>query len=250
MAHWDAQLYSGQHGFVFRYGEGLLPLLEAKAGERILDLGCGTGELTAKIAVTGAVVTGLDAAASMLQRAREAHPAIAFLEADARSFDLPEKGFDAVFSNAVLHWIHEARAVLDRCYLHLRPGGRFVAELGGFGNCAQVIAAAQSAGRTLGLELEHPWYYPNIATYTRELDAAGFAVDSAQLFDRFTKLDDPVLGLRNWLTMFGGAMLAKVPEPQREAFWQACEETARPALFRGGNWYADYRRLRIVAHRP
>ena len=250
MAQWDAQLYSDKHGFVFAYGEGLLPLLAAQPGERILDLGCGTGQLTAKIAALGATVTGLDSSAPMLDQARAAYPAIAFHQADARSFDLAEKGFDAVFSNAVLHWIHQPRAVLDCCFAHLRPGGRFVAELGGFGNCAQVIAAAQAAGRHLGLELQHPWYYPAIAAYTHELDAAGFAVDSAQLFDRFTKLDDPVLGLRNWLTMFGGSMLERVPAAQREEFWRVCEEHARPALFRDGMWYADYRRLRVVAHRP
>ena len=250
MPQWDAQLYSGQHGFVFQYGEGLLPLLQAEAGERILDLGCGTGQLTAKIAATGAVVTGVDSSASMLADARVAYPDIPFVEADARTFALAEIGFDAVFSNAVLHWIHEARAVLDRCFLHLRPGGRFVAELGGFGNCAQVIAAAQHAGRELGLTLEHAWYYPTIAAYTRELDAAGFAVDSAQLFDRFTKLDDPAHGLRNWLTMFGGALLERVPLDRRDEFWRICEEQARPALFREGIWHADYRRLRVVAHRP
>ena len=116
MAQWDAQLYSDKHGFVFAYGEGLLPLLAAQPGERILDLGCGTGQLTAKIAALGATVTGLDSSAPMLDQARASCPSIAFHQADARSFDLPEKGFDAVFSNAVLHWIHQPRAVLDCCF--------------------------------------------------------------------------------------------------------------------------------------
>lgn len=250
MNQWDAQLYSGQHNFVFHYGEGLLPLLQAQPGERIIDLGCGTGQLTAKIAAAGAIVTGIDSSASMLAEARAAYPAIDFREADARAFDLPEKPYDAVFSNAVLHWVPQARAVADRCFVHLRPGGRFVVEFGGHGNVAGIVAAAQTAGGELGLALQHAWYFPTIATYTSALEQAGFAVDSAQLFDRFTQLDDPKLGLRQWLTMFGAMLLEPVPAAQREDFWVRFEHHARPALFRDGHWYADYRRLRVVAHRP
>jgi trans-aconitate methyltransferase len=247
---WDARLYSDRHNFVFQYGEGLLPLLAAQPGERILDLGCGTGQLTAKIAETGARVTALDSSAAMLEQARPACPEISFHQADARSFDLPEKNFDAVFSNAVLHWVPEAEAAAERCFAHLRPGGRFVAEFGGYRNVAQVIAAAFGAGREMGHQLRHPWYYPSIATYSAVLEGAGFEVDSAWLFDRFTPLDDPVHGLRHWLTMFGTTILAGVPEERLGEFWERCEAQARPALFRDGRWHADYRRLRIVAHRP
>jgi trans-aconitate methyltransferase len=247
---WDAQLYSTRHNFVFQYGEGLLPLLQAQAGERILDLGCGTGELTAKIAAAGARVTALDSSAAMLERARAAHPGVEFIEADARSFDLAGKPFDAIFSNAVLHWIPEAAAVAARCLAHLRPGGRLVVEFGGAGNVAQVIAAAQTAGEELGFRLTHPWYYPTIGAYAAVLEGAGFAVDSAQLFDRPTRLEDPETGLRDWLTMFGAAVLAPVPADGREEFWRRFEAAARPRLFRDGAWFADYRRLRVVAHRP
>ena len=248
--NWDAALYSDRHNFVFQYGEGLLPLLDAKEGERILDLGCGTGQLTAKIAALGARVTGIDSSAAMLAQARAAHPAVEFLEADARAFVIDGGPFDAIFSNAVLHWIHEAGAVAERCLAHLRPGGRLVVEFGGYGNCAQVITAALAAGAEMGLSLRHGWYYPSIATYSGVLEKAGFAVDSAQLFDRFTKLDDPVTGLRDWLTMFGQAILAPVPVTALDEFWERCERHARPVLFRDGHWHADYRRLRVVAHRP
>lgn len=249
-SQWDAQLYSDRHNFVFQYGAGLLPLLDARAGERIIDLGCGTGQLTAKIAETGAEVIALDSSASMLAQARAAYPHIRFVEADARHFDLPEKGYDAIFSNAVLHWIPEASDAAERCWAHLRGGGRLVAEFGGFRNCAGIIAAAQAAGRELGWALEHKWYYPSIATYSGVLDQAGFEVDSMQLFDRPTKLDDPERGLREWLTMFGQALLAPIPAAQLGDFWTRFEAHARPVLFCDGSWYADYRRLRVVAHRP
>src|SRR5262245_22336955 len=141
---WDAGLYDGRHAFVWRHGASLVELLAPKPGERVLDLGCGTGHLTARIAEAGAVAVGLDGSAEMLKQARAAYPQLEFVQADARDFRFDEP-FDAVFSNAVLHWINEPAAVIRCVRDALKPGGRFVAEFGGRGNVRAVVAALQAA---------------------------------------------------------------------------------------------------------
>jgi ubiquinone/menaquinone biosynthesis C-methylase UbiE len=139
---WDAGLYDEKHSFVWKMADGLLELLEARRDEHILDIGCGTGHLTAKIAATGAKVTGIDRSPEMIRQAREGHPAIRFEVADATN--VPFQGsFDAVFSNATLHWIKEPETVVREISRLLRPGGRFVAEFGGHGNIAVLVAAAE-----------------------------------------------------------------------------------------------------------
>jgi trans-aconitate methyltransferase len=131
--NWNAALYENKHAFVWQYGEDLLQLLNPKQGERILDLGCGTGQLTEKIATFGAVVMGIDNAPAMIEKARQNYPHLRFDVADARNFQV-EQPLDAVFSNAALHWIKEPDAVINCVHQALKPGGRFVAEFGGKGN--------------------------------------------------------------------------------------------------------------------
>ena len=245
---WDAGLYDDRHAFVWKHGESLLDLLRPAAGERILDLGCGTGHLTARLAEMGAEVVGLDSSAAMLEQARAAHPHLELVRGDARTFTFA-RPFDAVFSNAALHWIVEAEAVVRRVRDCLRPGGRFVAELGGHGNVAIIRRAMRTAADGLGLALAEPlWYFPGVATYAGLLEAAGLEVRLALLFDRPTPLEGPD-GLRAWVRMFAATALEAVPEPRRAAFLTATEEAARPELFRDGGWQADYRRLRVVAYR-
>jgi trans-aconitate methyltransferase len=246
--HWNAGLYDGQHGFVWRHGEALVELLAARPGERILDLGCGTGHLTARLAEAGAVVVGLDSSADMLAQARSAYPRLEFVQADARDFHFPQP-FDAVFSNAVLHWIKQPEAVIRCVHDALRPGGRFVAEFGGRGNVRAVIAALRTAAGQVGVRLEEPlWYYPGVGEYTGLLEANGLEVQLALLFDRPTPLQGPD-GLRGWVRMFAGGVLEAIPGERHDEFLRAVEEAARPALFRDGGWFADYRRLRVAAVR-
>src|SRR2546423_15463085 len=130
---WDPGLYDGKHAFVWQYGASLVELLQPRPGERILDLGCGTGHLTAQLAAAGANVLGIDSDAAMIEQARKAYPALHFEQRDARDFHFDEP-FDAVFSNAVLHWIKEPERVIVCLRRALKPGGRFVAEFGGRGN--------------------------------------------------------------------------------------------------------------------
>src|SRR5580700_8966364 len=137
---WDSSLYDDRHSFVWRAGASLVELLDPKPGERILDLGCGTGHLTAKIAEAGVEVTGLDSSTSMIAQARQNFPGLKFSLADARDFRF-DRPFDAVFSNAALHWIHDAEAVVRSIAAALRPGGRFVLEMGVRGNIARIRKA-------------------------------------------------------------------------------------------------------------
>ncbi len=162
---WDAALYDDRHSFVWKRGAALIELLAPRSGEWVLDLGCGTGHLTAKIAEAGAEVIGIDSSPEMIEEARRLYPGLPFGVGDARDFHFDEP-FDAVFSNAVLHWIkppEEAVACVRRA---LKPGGRFVAEFGGRGNVAAIIGALDAAACAIGLGAwGHPWYYPSIGEY-------------------------------------------------------------------------------------
>lgn len=244
---WDADLYDAKHGFVTEHGRGLLDLLSPQPGERVLDLGCGTGDLAAAIAGRGATVVGLDASADMLTTAQEKYPDISFVQGDAAHFTLRDP-FDAVFSNAALHWVPEADAAVRSIARVLRPGGRFVAEFGGRGNIRSIVDAVRRAAReVVGHDIRHRWYFPSVGEYAGLLERHGLEVRFAALFDRPTPLADSDRGLRTWLTMFWADLLSEVPADRRDAVIARAEDLARPALFRDGSWIADYRRLRVVA---
>lgn len=245
VSDWNSELYESSHGFVWRYGSDVLARLEPQAGESILDLGCGTGQLTAQIAAAGATVLGLDSSPAMVGQARQNYPKLTFRLADARTFAV-EYPVDAVFSNAVLHWVPEAAAVAGRVAAALKPGGRFVAELGGQGNAARIHAALATVLRERGLPVEPGVYFPSVGEYSTVLESQGLEVRWAELFDRPTPLEGAD-GMRAWITMFHSYML---PEAQREAILDQVEDLLRPALFRDGQWFADYRRLRLRAQKP
>ncbi|HKE08546.1 MAG TPA: methyltransferase domain-containing protein [Candidatus Acidoferrum sp.] len=249
-AKWDAGLYDEKHSFVWKLAAGLLELLDAKPGERILDLGCGTGHLAARVADTGAHVVGVDRSPEMVRQAREKYPAQRFEVMDARELTLGG-AFDAVFSNAALHWIKEPERVIVGIGNLLRPGGRFVAEFGGKGNTNELMKAADRAWKKLHLPCPspNPWYYPSVAEYAGLLERNGFEVTYAILFDRPTPLDDGERGLRNWLEMFGASFTEGLPDTKRGRLKEEIEEQLRPIIFRDGQWVMDYRRLRIVAKR-
>jgi trans-aconitate 2-methyltransferase len=243
---WDAARYQDQHSFVWRYGANLLELLDPQPGERILDIGCGTGQLTEEIARRGALVTGIDYSAEMLADARKNFPALKFVLADASSFHFPEP-FDAVFSNAALHWVKDADGSVESIAAALRPGGRFVAEFGGHGNIAIVQAALR---KVLGpsADDQSPWNFPSIGDYAPLLEHHGLEVRNASLFDRPTPLEGEN-GLDHWLRMFGQTYLRPLsPECATDVVRQLVEEL-RPALYRNGIWTVDYRRIRVVALR-
>lgn len=251
MKRWDAALYEGKHSFVWRYGSEVVELLAPGRGERILDLGCGTGALTAEISASGAEVVGIDVSSEMVEQARRNHPHLRFEVADARSFRFDEP-FDAVFSNATLHWVRDQEPAVRSVHRALKPGGRFVAELGGKGNIAGIAAAIYEAFEELDIQVgedPNPWYFPSVGEYATLLESNGFEVGYAALFDRPTTLEDGEAGLRNWMEMFCGSFLAAVPGEKREEFMRSVESRLRPRLYRQGAWVADYRRLRVSAVR-
>jgi trans-aconitate methyltransferase len=250
-ADWDAKLYDAKHDFVWKYGSDVVSLLDPRAGERILDLGCGTGHLTAQIAESGARVTGVDRSAEMVAAARLKYPNLKFEISDARNLTFREE-FDAVFSNATLHWIHEPELVLQGVWRALRPDGRFVAELGGKGNIRVMQDAFDVALGELGLARAgevQPWYYPSVSEYSTLAENNGLEVRHITLFDRPTGLADGAAGMRNWINMFGADYLGKAGAARREEFLGRVEEILRPKLFRDGQWWADYRRLRLAAYK-
>ena len=245
MNQWNVELYESKHGYVWQYGANLLEMLAPQPEERILDLGCGTGQLTAQIAATGATVTGLDAAESAISQCQNNYPEIEFVVGDGANFSRKES-FDAVFSNAALHWINPPAAAAKCIYRVLKPKGRFVAEFGGKGNIEQIITAINLA---LNEPNHNPWYFPSIGEYTSLLERQGFNVNYAILFPRPTKLEGKK-GLANWVEMFAGDRLKELTSTAKTVAIERIESQLRPYLYRDGNWWADYCRIRVIAIKP
>jgi len=238
---WDAGHYEAGFQFVWQYGAGLLEILKPQPGERVLDVGCGTGQLTQEIAQSGAAVVGIDSSPEMVAQARINYPKLTFRLVDAALFRA-DQPFDAVFSNAALHWMKPAKPVVAAMSAALRDGGRLVAEMGGKGNIASVMEALEMVlGRERVEELS-PWYYPSVGEYASLLERHGMAVTSAALFKRPTRMDGQG-GLREWMEMFGTRF--KVDERGLSRM----EEHLRPRLYREGAWWIDYVRLRVVAEK-
>jgi SAM-dependent methyltransferase len=245
-AAWDAEQYEGKYSWVWRLGAGVVELLAPRPGERILDVGCGTGQLTAEISKQGAQVVGLDSAVTMIGQARQNYPGLAFVLGDATNFHF-EEPFDAVFSNAALHWVKQAGAAAESIARALKPGGRFVAEFGGNGNTGSILSALRVV---LGPEFDgrFPWYYPSIAEYASLLERHGLEVRHAELFDRPTPLEGEN-GMEDWLRMFGDSFFKGMPADEVVTKRREVAGLVRPKLYRDGVWTVDYRRLRVVAVR-
>ncbi len=252
MQQWNTSLYDGNHAFVFQFGKDLLSLLKPEPGEHILDIGCGTAHLTQQIAESGANAYGLDASDEMIVEAKRLYPAIPFAVASAANFTLQDldrkEPFDAVFSNATLHWIPDAEGVVRSLSNAIKPQGRFIAEFGGKGNVALLRKAARTALLELtGRDIADRFYFPSPAEYASLLEAHGFRVEALWHFDRPTPLEGED-GAANWLRMFGGAIFVDVDADVREQATVRAQDLLRSsALFHDGAWTADYVRLRIVA---
>jgi SAM-dependent methyltransferase len=254
---WDPEVYGGRFGIVAALGAPVVDWLDPQPGERICDLGCGDGVLTERLVEAGARVVAFDADPAMVAAARDRLGARAEIQrSDARHFTL-DTPVDAVFSSAVLHWVPDASAAAERIVAALRPGGRFVAELGGAGNIAHVMSAIESALADRGHDVPpSPWYYPTIGAYATVLESAGLTVRRAELIDRPTPQQPGDDGLALWLRFFGRHWLTALPEGPdgREAdlVLATASERARDALWDGeaGRWVIDHVRLRVAAVRP
>lgn len=246
---WDATLYDQSFGFVADFGAGLVDLLAPGAGERIIDLGCGIGQLTADIAARGAEVIGIDADPEMIALARQKYPDLKFVCASGEDFSLPEQA-DGVFSNAALHWMKQPEPVIASVKRALKPGGRFVAEMGAYRNVITITEALYRALEEQSVPseaVEFPWYFPRTSAYIALLEAEGFDVTNFIYFVRPTPLDNCPNGLSDWIRMFGGGFLAAVPEGGEEKLMARAEELCRDRLCPDGRWVTDYTRLRFRA---
>jgi len=223
-----------------------MALLAPQAGEAILDLGCGDGALTEKIVAAGAVVTGVDASPGMVAAARTRGLRVDEASADALRYHAE---FDAVFSNAALHWMPNAEAVIAGVWRALKPGGRFVAEMGGLGNIAAIRVALQAVLTRFGIDAEAvaASFYPSPGQYRRLLDEAGFGVRSIELIPRPTPLP---AGMEAWLNTFRNGVLDLLKPEDRSRAVAETVALLRPVLCdANGNWTADYVRLRFAAVR-
>lgn len=252
---WDAalyeKLYEDENSLIWQYGAEAIKLLSPQLGERILDLGCGTGQLSWKIAESGAEVIGIDNSPTMIEQARKTYSDLRFEVADGINFHLCSS-FDAVFSNAALHWIKEPERVIMNIWEALKPGGRFVAEFGGKGNLQAIIAAMYSAIEAINYPTKpemNPWYFPSIAEYATLLEKQGFCVTYATLFERPTRLQGGEAGLRNWIKLIGNNFLLGIPSAQHNDFMRHVEQYLQPNFYRHGSWFADYRTLRVIAQK-
>ena len=239
---WQSETYAKNAAFVPALAADLVDLLAPKRGERILDLGCGDGVLTEKIVAAGAVVVGVDLSASMVEAARARGIDAHIGDAERLTFD---NAFDAVFSNAVLHWTRDIDAVLAGVSRALRTSGRFVGELGAHGNVASIIAASARALERRGLSPGNPWYFPTAVEFTSALKRHHFTIDQITTFERPTVLPTGVPG---WMETFGGPLIRAVDSRDRPVVVREIEEDlAATNRDRDGQWMADYVRLRFVA---
>ncbi len=243
---WDAQAYEKNGAFVHGLAGGVLEWLAAQPGERILDLGCGDGQLTQRIAATGTVVVGVDASPEMLAAARSR--GVDAQEGRAELLPFADRSFDAVFSNAALHWVRGQDEMMAEVRRVLKPGGRFVAEMGGHGNIAAIRVALMAvlARRGYGDREDGVNYYPTPESYTRRLERHGFKVRQIAYFPRPTILSES--GMTGWLRTFRSGVLESLPEEIRETIVEETAALLAPALRdEEGNWTGDYVRLRFIA---
>ncbi|MED1439811.1 methyltransferase domain-containing protein [Aeribacillus composti] len=244
---WNAALYDAKHSFVSKFGEHLLDLLEPKKGERILDLGCGTGDLAWKLYELGVDVVGIDKSENMINQAKAKYPGLSFEVKDVLNLGYRNE-FDAVFSNAVLHWIKPPKQALINIYQALKENGRFVAEFGGKGNVKTITDAIRNELNKLGMEEladQFPWYFPSIGEYSSLMEEVGFRVVFAQHFDRPTPLHGEN-GVKNWIEMFAGSLFNDVADDTKSFIITNIENKLKNTLFQNGKWLADYKRIRVI----
>ncbi|MEH6942885.1 class I SAM-dependent methyltransferase [Bacillus sp. JJ722] len=244
---WNAQLYDGKHSFVSKYGDSIVELLNPQAGEKILDLGCGTGDLAKKISDYSVNVIGVDQSPNMIMQASIKYPNIQFLVQDATKLDYHNE-FDAIFSNATLHWVRPPKQALQCIWNSLKNNGRFIAEFGGKGNVQVITDSIVNQIKAAGLDYlpeQFPWYYPSIGEYSALMEEVGFRVTFAQHFNRPTPLVGHN-GLRNWIEMFGSSFFRDIDQDKKDDIITKVEDHLKDDLYKDGNWLADYKRIRVI----
>lgn len=245
MQTWNAQHYADNARYVADLGLSVLKLLAPKAGQRILDLGCGDGALTLKIAQLGCEVVAVDSSPEQIQAAIELGLNAQVIDGSQLPF---ENEFDAVFSNAALHWMLDADAVINGIYRALKNNGRFVAEFGGSGNIAAITNALSNVLAKRGIQFKdvNPWYFPSVEEYQNRLTQHGFIINTIELIPSPTPLPNDI---SNWLNTFCNWCHAFIAESDWQLFIAELREILIKDLYQESskNWVADYVRLRFSA---
>lgn len=243
---WDAKKYNTTHDFVFKYGAGLLELLP-KESKKILDIGCGTGELTNQIAELGHEVTGVDQSVNMINQAKKSYPKINFLQADILNLMDQSARYDVAFSNAVFHWIPDQDLLLKNINDQLATNGQLICEFGAVGNVQAIREAFGRALNELGVSFEEPFCFTSVEDYRVLLEKNQFEVVEILEYDRPTPLKGGEVGLREWMEQFYADELDELFEEQKEQVLGNMERELKSTLWKVDHWEADYRRLRIKA---
>ena len=238
---WDAADYARVGGFVAELGGAALDLLDPQPGERILDVGCGEGTLTAKIVERGATVLGIDNSPEMIEAARAKGIDAVLMAAEELPF---ESEFDAAFSNATLHWVLEKEQAARAIFRALKPGGRVAGERGGGGTLKSLRVSLDEELIIRGYvaPIEASNWYASPEGFAAVYEAAGFEQVDARLIERPTPIEH---GVAQWVTTFRRGWLdrAQVPEQERAEIGAAVAD-------RLGSNVADYVRLRFIMRKP
>jgi len=245
---WNASLYSNAFSFIPQLGSGLIDLLNLSTSDTVLDIGCGTGELTNQLSTHCKSVIAIDLSATMIAQAKVTFPHIDFRIGSALNFQI-ESPVDAVLSNATLHWVKPPELAIQTIYSALKPSGKFAAEFGGKQNVQTILDGIYNALEKMGKQelWKDYWYFPSLGEYTTLLESAGFRVEQAFHFNRPTPMNDPENGLKNWLRMFVLPHTEVVNKANESEFLNDVETYCRPYLFKDGDWVLDYVRLRVLA---
>jgi ubiquinone/menaquinone biosynthesis C-methylase UbiE len=242
---WESDIYDDKFEYVSRYGLELVELLKPLKNELVLDIGCGTGDISNQVFLRGAKCIGLDISENMISKAKIKYPEIEFIVKDAVEMNYDEK-FDGIISNAALHWIKQPQIVIEAIFRALKKQGRFIAEFGGKGNVDCITKAICEILAKYGCfdEVNSNWYFPGLGECCQLLEEKGFEIISAKMFDRLTCIE---CGMKDWLMMFAGSIFKMLSADERKDVLNEVETRLKSSLFHNGMWYIDYKRLRINA---
>lgn len=243
---WNSDLYEDKHSFVAEYGKYMIDFVNIDKGQKILDLGCGTGVLTNELAKKGSAVTGTDLSKDMVHTAKANYPDLIFQVEDGTKLPFIDE-FDTVFSNAVFHWILNQDGLLNSIFNSLKDNGTLICEFGAKNNINQIQTAFEAALAQMGYSYCSPFFFPSKEQYKLLLEHAGFEVKQIIEFDRPTPLDDGENGLRNWISQFFASDLIELSEEEKEQVLLKTEELCRNSLWKKDTWVADYRRIQVIA---
>ena len=247
MSDWNAVLYDKKHDFVSEYGKGLLEFVPENKNQSILDLGCGTGTLTAQLSNFAGTIIGVDSSASMIAKAKKQYSNMQFVVCDALALPF-EKQFDVVFSNAVFHWIADHDTLLKQVHKVLKPNGLLVCEFGANGNIATIENAFMNACQDFEYKYTPKFNFPTVDDFSDLLKKNNFMIDELYDYNRPTPLKDNERGLANWMKQFFASDLELMSKKMQDEIIKKVEDLTKKHLYNGDEWIADYRRLRAIAH--